>query len=245
MGTSHGDFFKYPRTPHLAGSTGTSDDKRLGAEDTQKILDDPSLVVEEKIDGTNVGLHFSGGNLILQCRGHEITAGMHPQYDLFKQWATVKQNVFEEMLGEQFIIYGEWMYAKHCIHYQQLPHYFFEFDILDKSTSEFLTLDRRMEMLEDTGIETVPVVHQGEISMKEFMELIAPSSLGASFEHPETGEVDDLVEGLYLRTEDDEKVTSRAKYVRPEFIEKIKQSQHWQYEQMIPNELLDDADIWK
>jgi hypothetical protein len=30
MGTSHGDFTKYPRTPHLFGSKGTDDDKHLG-----------------------------------------------------------------------------------------------------------------------------------------------------------------------------------------------------------------------
>jgi hypothetical protein len=29
MGTSHGDFTKYPRTPHLFGSKGTDDDKHL------------------------------------------------------------------------------------------------------------------------------------------------------------------------------------------------------------------------
>ena len=28
MGTSHGDFTKYPRTPHLFGSKGTDDDKQ-------------------------------------------------------------------------------------------------------------------------------------------------------------------------------------------------------------------------
>jgi predicted kinase len=30
MGSSHGDFVKYPRTPHLFGSKGTDDDKHLG-----------------------------------------------------------------------------------------------------------------------------------------------------------------------------------------------------------------------
>lgn len=245
MGTSHGDFFKYPRTPHLAGSTGTSDDKRLGKEDTTSILSDPSLIVEEKVDGTNVGLHFSDGKLVHQCRGHEITPGMHPQYDLFKQWATVKRDVFEKMLGEQFIIYGEWLYAKHSIHYQQLPHYFFEFDMLDKQSGDFLTLDRRLEKLDGTGIETVPVVHRGTISEKNLHGLIGESKFGASFENPFSGTTDNLMEGLYLRTEDGEKVTSRSKIVRPEFTEKIKQSAHWQYEKMVPNELADDADIWK
>jgi len=34
-------------------------------------------------------------------------------------------------------------------------------------------------------------------------------------------------------------VTGRAKCVRPEFIEKIKQSEHWQQRSMTPNELID------
>ncbi len=29
MGSSHDDFIKYPRTPHLFGSKGTDDDKHL------------------------------------------------------------------------------------------------------------------------------------------------------------------------------------------------------------------------
>ncbi len=245
MGASYGDFFKYPRTPHLAGSTGTSDDKKLGKVDTEKILSDPSLIVEEKVDGTNVGLHFSNGKLVLQCRGHKITPGMHPQYDLFKQWASVKQEVFEQMLGDQFIMYGEWLYAKHSIHYTSLPHYFFEFDILDKRTGHFLTLEDRLQKLDGTGIETVPVVHRGKLSMNDLLDLVGPSKFGASFERPGDGIVDHLVEGLYLRTEIDGQVATRSKYVRPEFIEKIKQSAHWQYEKMVPNELGDGADIWK
>ena len=39
-------------------------------------------------------------------------------------------------------------------------------------------------------------------------------------------------------------VTGRAKFVRPEFVEKIKQSTHWQHQQMVPNQLAEDVDIW-
>src|SRR6266849_5710272 len=94
MGATRDDFIKYPRTPHLFGSKGTDDDKHLGQKESEAFIADPSLVVEEKIDGTNVGIHFtSRGRMVLQCRGHEITEGMHPQYDLFKQWTSVKRPV--------------------------------------------------------------------------------------------------------------------------------------------------------
>ena len=130
MGATRDAFIKYPRTPHLFGSKGTDDDKHLGRKESEAFIADPSLIVEEKPDGTNVGIHFtSRGRMVLQCRGHEIAEGMHPQYDLFKQWTSVKRPVLEGMLSSRFILYGEWLYAKHSVHYRALPHYFFEFDI--------------------------------------------------------------------------------------------------------------------
>ena len=52
------------------------------------------------------------------------------------------------------------------------------------------------------------------------------------------------MEGLYVRTESAGHVTGRAKMVRPEFVEKVKQSEHWQHQKMTPNLLVDRADIW-
>ena len=245
MGVSQGDFVKYPRTPHLFGSRGTSDDKHLGERESLRFLADNSLIVEEKIDGTNVGIHFAGSEMLLQCRGHKITEGMHPQYDLFKQWATVKRGLLEERLGERFILYGEWAYAKHSILYRQLPHYFFEFDIFDKDLRTFLTLEMRSQMLAESGIETVPIVHRGPLKLTMLQRLIGPSAFGGEFDHPVSGRRDNLMEGLYLRTEDEYGVTGRAKYVRPEFVEKIKQSRHWQQQVMVPNALAENVDIWK
>ena len=245
MGTSSGNFTKYPRTPHLFGSRGADDDKHLGEAESNAFIADASLIVEEKIDGTNVGIHFThAGELVLQCRGHLITEGMHPQYDLFKQWAAVKRNVLEQMLEARFLLFGEWVYARHSVAYRKLPHYFFEFDIYDKQAEGFLDLRQRLELLEGTGIQTVPVVHTGPISRKELSQLIGPSQFDSHFENPTTGRPDSLMEGLYLRTEANGLVTGRAKIVRPEFVEKIKQSTHWQQQVMVPNQLAADVDIW-
>lgn len=244
MGTSHGDFIKYPRTPHLFGSKGTDDDKHLGEDESNRFISDESLIVEEKIDGTNVGIHFADGSMVLQCRGHLITEGMHPQYDLFKQWAAVKRHVLEERLGERYILFGEWVYARHSVFYRRLSHYFFEFDIYDKQVEAFLTLDQRLSILEGTGVETVPVVHTGALAESDLQALIGPSQFDSRFENPMTFQTDNLMEGLYLRTEADGVVTGRAKVVRPEFVEKIKQSTHWQHQAMVPNELANGVDIW-
>ncbi|QDU64011.1 RNA ligase [Planctomycetes bacterium Pan216] len=245
MGASQGDFTKYPRTPHLFGSKGTDDDKHLGEAESKAFIADESLIVEEKIDGTNVGIHFSDlGEMILQCRGHLITDGMHPQYDLFKQWTAVKRHVLDERLENRYLLFGEWVYARHSVHYRKLPHYFFEFDIYDKQREVFLDLNQRLALLEGMGIQTVPIVHRGTVTRDDLEDLIGPSQFDSHFENPTTNRPDNLMEGLYLRTEAHGVVTGRAKFVRPEFVEKIKQSTHWQRQRMVPNMLAEGVDIW-
>ena len=245
MGASRDDFTKYPRTPHLFGSRGTDDDKHLGPDESPAFLADASLVVEEKLDGTNVGIHFTpAGRMVLQCRGHEITTGMHAQYDLFKQWTMGKRPVLEAMLGDRLLLFGEWLYARHSLHYRRLPHYFFEFDIYDKRGRVFLDLAARLERLEGTGIVTVPVVHRGPATVDQLRGLVGPSRFDSVFENPLTGRGDNLMEGLYLRTEAGGVVTGRAKFVRPEFVEKVKQSEHWQHQAVVPNLLAEGAEIW-
>jgi hypothetical protein len=245
MGRAHGEFVKYPRTPHLFGSRGTDDDKHLGQADSRRFLADRSLIVEEKLDGTNVGIHFdSDGQMALQCRGHLITEGMHPQYDLFKQWAAVKRPILEKTLEDRFVLFGEWVYARHSVHYRRLPHYFFEFDIYDKPSGVFLSLERRLAFLEGTGLRTVPVLHAGALDRERLTALIGPSRFDSEFHNPLTKRTDNLMEGLYLRTEAQGVVTGRAKYVRPEFAEKVRQSEHWQHQAMTPNRLDEGADIW-
>jgi hypothetical protein len=245
MGASRDDFMKFPRTPHLFGSRGTDDDKHLGQKESLDFIADPSLIVEEKLDGTNVGVHFtSAGRMVLQCRGHEIGARMHAQYDLFKQWTMGKRSLLEATLADQMLLFGEWMYARHSVHYRRLPHYFFAFDVFDKQKQVFLDRGARLEVLEETGIHMAPIIHLGPATAEHLRKLIGPSQFDSHFENPITGRTDNLMEGLYLRTEAEGRVTGRSKFVRAEFIEKVKLSEHWQHHAVVPNLLAPGAEIW-
>ena len=164
MGISHGEFVKYPRTPHLFGSRGTDDDKHLGEPSLPGSSPTASLIVEEKLDGTNVGVHFSpGGAMALQCRGHDIAEGMHPQYDLLKQWAAVKRPVLEADAGGP-------VHPLRRVGVRQalgpLPApaaLLLRVRHLRQGAGAFLDLERRLDLLEGTGIQTVPVVHRGPL----------------------------------------------------------------------------------
>src|SRR5256885_14830045 len=99
MGATRDDFIKYPRTPHLFGSKGTDDDKHLGRKESEAFISDPSLIVEEKLDGTNVGIHFTAtGRMVVQCRRHELTGGWHHLYAVVKAQTSAKPPVLEASL---------------------------------------------------------------------------------------------------------------------------------------------------
>jgi hypothetical protein len=108
----------------------------------------------------------------------------------------------------------------------------------------FLDLASRLTKLEGTGVHTVPVIHRGPAAADELRRLIGLSQFDSIFEDPLTGRTDQLMEGLYLRTEAAGRVTGRAKVVRPEFVEKVKQSAHWQHQAVVPNLLAPGAEIW-
>src|SRR5262249_8985214 len=95
--------------------------------------------------------------LQLQSRGHYLTGGPRERhFDLFKQWANAQTDAFFDALGDRYVMYGEWLYAKHTGFYDALPHYFMEFDVLDLHTGEFLDTPNRARLLR--GVPIVPVL---------------------------------------------------------------------------------------
>src|SRR4051812_10400132 len=131
---------KYPRTQHLEGSR-----LQPGDEDLDQVpfadVAGRHVVVEEKVDGANAGVRFdSGGDLLLQSRGHFLTGGPREKhFNLFKQWAHAHAPALLDALLDRYVLFGEWLYAKHTVFYDRLPHYFLEFDVLDTQTGEFLS----------------------------------------------------------------------------------------------------------
>jgi len=235
----------FPRTPHLFGSSGTDDDRYLCADASRRILDDQSLIIEEKLDGANVGIHFqSDGELILQTRSLHVTNDMHRQYELFRYWAKIQRRRWEQWLEDRFILFGEWLFARHSIHYRRLPHYFFEFDIYDKRTHQFLNLSRRLNLVDKLRLPTVPVIHTGPVDKEQLLQLIGPSQFDSRFENPVTGQTDLLMEGVYLRTEANETVSGRAKFVRDDFVVAVQHCRNWSSQPIVPNLLAEGIDIW-
>jgi hypothetical protein len=257
--------FKYPRTHHIRGSRLQPGDEDL-ADIPFAQLAGRHLVVEEKMDGANCAISFdSNGRLQLQSRGHYLTGGPRErQFDLLKAWASAFSSDFYAVLGDRFVMYGEWMYAKHTVFYNALRHYFLEFDILDLETSEFLSTTRRHEMLRALPmVQSVRVLKEGRMrKLGELTGLIGNSEaidsdhlavlqrlaeaagLRAEQVLTET-HTTRLMEGLYVKVEEDGHVLERYKFVRWEFMQTLIDSDsHWMDRPIIPNQLAAGVDIF-
>ncbi|GLY54306.1 RNA ligase family protein [Lentzea sp. NBRC 102530] len=249
---------KYPRTPHLEGSRLQPGDEDLDQVPFRAIAG-RHLVVEEKLDGANAGISFdSGGVLKLQSRGHFLAGGPRErQFAPLKAWAATHQGVLWERLGTRFVLYGEWLYAKHTVFYDALPHHFCEFDLLDRETGAFLSTPERRRLLAGTPVVPVPVLHEGELRrLKDLTALLGPStcrtsgwrealvaSARALGQDPQVvvaeTDSDDDMEGLYIKVEEGGRTVERYKWVRPTFLTAVLDSgSHWHDRPILPNQVV-------
>lgn len=258
---------KYPRTQHLSGSGKSGDDilETIPYEDIfQKYL-----VIEEKIDGSNTGISFNSDcDLFLQCRGHFLGKGRDwPEFDQFKVWANTWKDYLFDILEDRYIMYGEWMGTFHSVFYNALPHFFMEFDIWDKREKCFLSTERRHKIVQSANIPlfSVRVIKEGKFDSKEdilssigkseFVSNDSPAALEALLKKFRLSEdeikillklnKEQLMEGLYIKWEEDGIVKGRYKFVRPIFVQTILDyGKHWLDRQSIPNSLSPTANMF-
>lgn len=255
---------KYPRTHHIEGSRLQPGDEDLDAFPFAELAG-RHVVYEEKLDGANAAISFDqDGELLIQSRGHFLEGGARErQFDLLKRWARCHRDRLWAMLGGRLLLYGEWVYAKHTVFYDQLPHYFMEFDLLDKEAGVFYSTRKRDEVLDRALIKPVPVLYEGTARTRSHLtSLIGPSlykgprwrhrldeiarqhRLDVSRVHMET-DLSDEMEGLYIKVEDADRVTGRFKFIRPSFLTAVMASEsHWFSRPILPNQLADGVDIF-
>lgn len=256
--------YKYPRTHHIEGSR-----LQPGDEDLDSIpfdaIKQQYVVVEEKVDGANAAISFAAdGQIRLQSRGHYLTGGVREKhFNLFKQWANTHALAFWQVLGSRYILFGEWLYAKHTVFYDALPHYFLEYDVLDLEKQVFLSTKSRQQLLAGLPLVSVPVLFSGKLQsyqqllgllgeshyqtpayLQRFREICQEKGLDVERSLKQTDQ-SSLMEGLYIKVEPEDTVAARYKYVRSSFLTTIQQSDgHWLNRPIIPNILCSDADLF-
>ena len=179
------------------------------------------IIVQEKLDGSNVGVALVNGVLCpLGRAGYLAADSPYEQHWRFAQWVFEHQDRFLAVLQEGERICGEWLLQAHGTRYE-LPHeHFVAFDLMQgTSRATYAEFSERVS----TGDFVVPrLLHEGSAySVEAALTAIAVSGHGAI----------DTVEGAVWRVERNElidpgrggdrrwTVDFLVKYVRPDKVD--------------------------
>lgn len=211
------EFHKFPSTPHLAwlGREPVRGDKVMTPAEAREFLG-AEIVAEEKVDGANLGISFDpAGQPHFQNRGNYLTGPASGQWKPLRHWSARRLDALREHLRPGLVLFGEWCHATHSIPYNKLPDWFIAFDVFDTGANRFWSTPRRDELAARLGLQVVPRVFHGRAGLPELVRLVSkPSAFAAS---PR--------EGIYLRGETPDYLTTRAKLVNADFTQSI--GEHW------------------
>jgi len=218
----------FPRTPHLPWSQNTEDDDLIAEQaELQPLFDNP-VNVEEKIDGASVGMTFWQGHPLIRNRDHILRKGYVKDTPAKKQFAPIwnwfydNQKKFEYILSHgPLSVYGEWMVARHGIYYDRLPDLFIAYDVYNYEADYFLSPTIARPMLEECGFAIPRLFHQGDPLPSELPDWINSQGQWC----------DSVVEGLYFKVHNGERITHRFKQVSDQFV----RGQFWDGKTLLKN----------
>lgn len=211
-----GSFFKFPSTPHLAwlASTPARGDKVLSPPELRELLAG-EVLVEEKVDGANLGLSVGdSGELLVQNRGSYLGTHAPAQFQPLWSWLDTHREALAQVLSPNLMLFGEWCFAVHSIRYDALPDWFLAFDVYDRPAGRFWSSRRRDALLDSLGLARVPAISRGHFSLDDLHGMLGTSHLTHG-----------PLEGLYVRRDEGDFLAARAKLVRADFVQAI--TEHW------------------
>ncbi|KAG0234198.1 hypothetical protein BGW42_006836 [Actinomortierella wolfii] len=145
-----------------------------------------------------------------------------------------------------YVLYGEWLYAKHSVQYTGLDSWFVPFDLLDVKTGMFVSRKVFSKAIGQTKLRGPPQISIPEdvrgdkTKMVEWVmqKLESTSQLVRQDEGEGKGKKERRVEGLYFRIDQGHRLLTRCKVVRPDF---IASEERWGTKEQVTNDLKWDA----
>lgn len=202
----------YGSIGHLPGSRTGPADKTLPSGQarilTEKLRDKKDLViVQEKLDGSNVAVLNQNGTLIpINRAGHSCWDAPREMHRIFAHWVYKNLDMFA-FLKEGERVCGEWLGTAHSIRYTLPRGPFVVFDLMIEHDRE--------------NHETLQARVGGFLPLATTLHVGGPLSIPNALELAEKSNVDgrlDPLEGCVWRCERAGKVDFLGKYVIPGFV---------------------------
>lgn len=222
---------EYPRTYHFYYKPNIQKgDSIYSKEECDIVFTSKDIVVEEKIDGASAGICYVDNNFIIRNRKNILKKGFlgktpaKLQFASIFNWAHSNKEKFKKLSNYgDYSVYGEWMIAIHGMKYNYLPDWFIAYDLYDYYKREFVNGQKSIDILNEAGFCTVPILSNSVSTTDDLVELTQSKS---SF-------TDEKIEGIYIKVSDEKYITHRFKMIREGFV----QGALWSHEKISKNEL--------
>jgi ATP-dependent RNA circularization protein (DNA/RNA ligase family) len=212
-------FIPFPKTPHLSGSAVVDDDHTVSASDLGIWIKNASrLIVQEKVDGANVSVHFQyDWDPVLQKRSGLIDKAEKQQYNVFRDYVFEHLESLFSILSTRYCLFGEWLWNQHAVSYNSLPSYLLIFDVYDKENQEWLSRDRVETLFTNHSEEFHLVPNLASFNLADRQTASNISQQISTLLKRQSNFSNEDQEGVYIRVEDENKVIYRAKLRRATF----------------------------
>ena len=148
------------------------------------------IVIQEKIDGSNASIRYDEESGTLKAFSRRLELDADNTLNGFWDYVqTLNLDIFKEILGSRYIVFGEWMGAKHAIKYPENVYgKFWMFDVWDTQTEQYLPYEETRSFYdkliacgnEDNKFNFVPVFYIGKFeSWEKTSELVGRTEVGA------------------------------------------------------------------
>ena len=148
------------------------------------------IVIQGKIDGSNASIRYDEESGTLKAFSRRLELNADNTLNGFWDYVqTLNLDTFKEILGSRYIVFGEWMGAKHAIKYPENVYgKFWMFDVWDTQTEQYLPYEETRSFYdkliacgnEENKFNFVPVFYIGKFeSWEKTSELVGRTEVGA------------------------------------------------------------------
>ena len=203
-------YIKYPRTPHLPWSPGSSSDDTYLFDTAH--FENREVVVTEKMDGENTSIYQAGMHARSLDSRHHVS----------RDWVKQLHGQIAHEIPAGWRLCGENVYARHSVAYESLESFFYVFSIWN-ADNEALSWSETCEWAALLGLSLVPVLYSGLWNEEAIREL-----------RLDTDRQEGYVVRLAERFRFADFTSSLAKWVRRGHVQT---DQHWMSMEIVPNGL--------
>lgn len=164
------------------------------------------ITITEKIDGANASIGFEDGELSCFSRKQKLSPEntLRGFYTLVQTFDVEK---YREVLGDRYIIFGEWL-VSHTIKYPATRlSKFYVFDVWDTEVEQYVPWSVTKDFAAKLGLTTVPLFYDGPfVSWEHVQSFVGKTEMDAE----PTGE------GVVVKSQDrlDNKSSNTPPYVK-------------------------------